>query len=162
MIGITKPYRKKSKDDVVRVAQQRDHRVTIADIAKDFGIHDGTLTTWLRQAGLDSGSALRSPRRDSRAEEVEPDLEPQDHSCNCQLRPLRHIHRHHRNDQRPTRRPGWNGSWIPTPQQLDHPSTGRRRRIQHPSTLLSVMSRKTKRGSSNIRSCTTKCLEFPK
>ncbi|WP_375545128.1 transposase, partial [Brevibacterium luteolum] len=49
-----KPYPKEFKDDVVRVAQQRDHDVTIAEVAKDFGIHEGTLTKWMRQADLDS------------------------------------------------------------------------------------------------------------
>ena len=37
-------YPKEFKEDVVRVAQQRDHDVTIAEDAKDFGIHEGTLT----------------------------------------------------------------------------------------------------------------------
>ena len=30
--------------------------MTIAEIAKDFGIHEGTLTKWLRQADLDAGN----------------------------------------------------------------------------------------------------------
>ncbi|WP_239557072.1 IS3 family transposase [Brevibacterium luteolum] len=54
-----KPYPKEFKDDVVRVAQQRDHDVTIAEVAKDFGIHEGTLTKWMRQADLDSGNTER-------------------------------------------------------------------------------------------------------
>ncbi len=51
-----KPYPKEFKEDVVRVAQQRDHDVTIAEVAADFGIHEGTLTKWMRQADLDSGN----------------------------------------------------------------------------------------------------------
>ena len=54
-----KPYPKEFKEDVVRVAQQRDHDVTIAEVAKDFGIHEGTLTKWMRQADLDSGNTER-------------------------------------------------------------------------------------------------------
>lgn len=49
------PYPKEFKEDVIRVAQQREHGVTIAEVAKDFGIHEGTLTKWLRQAELDAG-----------------------------------------------------------------------------------------------------------
>ena len=38
------------RDDVVRVALNRDAGVTLAQIAKDFGIHVGTLDKWMRQA----------------------------------------------------------------------------------------------------------------
>lgn len=31
--------------------------MAIAEVAKDFGIHEGTLTKWIRQADLDSGNA---------------------------------------------------------------------------------------------------------
>lgn len=66
-----KPYPKEFKDDVVRVAQQRDYGVTVAEIARDFGIHEGTLTKWLRQADLDSGMAgnrAPGPTTDEKAE----------------------------------------------------------------------------------------------
>lgn len=56
IVIMPKPYPKEFKDDVVRVAQQCDHDVTIAEVAEDFGIHEGTLTKWMRQADLDSGN----------------------------------------------------------------------------------------------------------
>lgn len=39
IVIMPKPYPKEFKDDVVRVAQQCDHDVTIAEVADDFGIH---------------------------------------------------------------------------------------------------------------------------
>jgi len=38
-----KPFPKEFRDDVVRVTQQRDPDLTLAQIAKDFGVHVGTL-----------------------------------------------------------------------------------------------------------------------
>lgn len=45
-----KPFPQEFRDDVVRVAQAREPGVTLAQIAKDFGIHVGTLDKWMRQA----------------------------------------------------------------------------------------------------------------
>ena len=50
-----KPFPKEFRDDVVRVAQQRDPEVTLAQIAKDFGVHVGTLDKWMRQARIEGG-----------------------------------------------------------------------------------------------------------
>ena len=50
------PYPKEFRDDVIRVALTRDAKTTIAQIAKDFGIHEGTLTKWIRQAEVDAGN----------------------------------------------------------------------------------------------------------
>lgn len=44
------PFREEFRDDVVRVALNRDVGVTREDIANDFGIHVGTLDKWLCQA----------------------------------------------------------------------------------------------------------------
>lgn len=44
------------RDDVVRVARNREPGVTIAQIAKDFGAHPMTLTTWMRRDDIDDGS----------------------------------------------------------------------------------------------------------
>ncbi|SMY05059.1 hypothetical protein BSP239C_04043 [Brevibacterium sp. 239c] len=38
------PYPKEFRDDVVRVALNRDEKTTIAQIAKDFGVHEGTIS----------------------------------------------------------------------------------------------------------------------
>ncbi|WP_432733067.1 IS3 family transposase [Microbacterium sp. MM2322] len=42
-----KPYPKEFRDDVVRVAENREPGVTIERIAADFGVHPMTLTKWL-------------------------------------------------------------------------------------------------------------------
>lgn len=50
-----KPYPKEFREDVVRVARDRGPGVPIEQIAKDFGIHQTTLNTWLRAAEADEG-----------------------------------------------------------------------------------------------------------
>lgn len=50
------PYPKEFRDDVVRVVQNRDSKTTIGQIAKDFGVHEATITKWLRQADIDAGN----------------------------------------------------------------------------------------------------------
>ena len=59
----------------------RDSKTTIAQIAKDFGIHEGTLNKWIRQAEIDAGNKpgkttdesaeLREARRRNRLLEQE-------------------------------------------------------------------------------------------
>ncbi len=60
-----KPFPREFRDDVVRVAQNRDPDVTVAQIAKDFGIHVGTLDKWLRQARIDAGEQAGVPVTES-------------------------------------------------------------------------------------------------
>ena len=55
MFAMPKPYPREFRDDVVRVARQRDSGVTLEQIADDFGIHAMTLSKWLRQAAIDDG-----------------------------------------------------------------------------------------------------------
>ncbi len=50
-----KAFPREFRDDVIRVAQNRDPEVTLAQIANDFGVHVGTLDKWLRQARIDRG-----------------------------------------------------------------------------------------------------------
>ena len=50
------PYPQEFRDDVIQVALNRDSKTTIAQIAKDFGIHEGTLNKWIRQAEVDAGN----------------------------------------------------------------------------------------------------------
>ncbi|RCS94478.1 IS3 family transposase [Brevibacterium aurantiacum] len=50
------PYPKEFRDDVIRVVQTRDSKTTIGQIAKDFGVHEGTIAKWLRQADIDAGN----------------------------------------------------------------------------------------------------------
>ena len=51
-----KPYPTEFRDDVVRVARNRESGVTIEQIAKDFGVHPMTLQKWLQRAAVDNGS----------------------------------------------------------------------------------------------------------
>ena len=50
-----KPYPKEFRDEVVRVAQNREAGVRIKDIAADFGITESCLGNWLAQAARDNG-----------------------------------------------------------------------------------------------------------
>ena len=50
-----KPCPQEFRDDVVRVARQREEGVTIKQVAKDFGISESCLTNWMTQADLDAG-----------------------------------------------------------------------------------------------------------
>ena len=51
-----RPYPQEFRDDVVRVARNRDDGVTIEQIAADFGVHPVTLHKWMRQADIDEGA----------------------------------------------------------------------------------------------------------
>jgi len=53
---VARPYPREFRDDVVRVARNRDDGVTIEQIAADFGVHAMTLTKWMRQADVDEGA----------------------------------------------------------------------------------------------------------
>ncbi|MDM2068666.1 IS3 family transposase [Mycobacteroides abscessus] len=53
---MARPYPREFRDDVVRVARNRDDGVTIEQIATDFGVHPMTLQKWLRQADIDEGT----------------------------------------------------------------------------------------------------------
>ena len=52
-----KPYPSEFRDDVVRVAQNREPGVTIEQIARDMGVHPMTLQKWLHRAKVEDGSA---------------------------------------------------------------------------------------------------------
>ncbi|MGY3200277.1 transposase [Streptomyces sp. TE5632] len=51
-----KPYPKEFREDVVRVARNREPGVTLEQIAAGFGVHPMTLSKWLRRAGTDEGA----------------------------------------------------------------------------------------------------------
>ncbi|WP_141990249.1 IS3 family transposase [Rhodoglobus vestalii] len=51
-----KSYPREFRDDVVRVARNREPGVTIEQIATDFGVHTMTLQKWLQRAAVDDGS----------------------------------------------------------------------------------------------------------
>ncbi|NJP74502.1 IS3 family transposase [Streptomyces sp. C1-2] len=48
-----KPYPKEFREDVVRVARNREPGITLEQIAADFGVHPITLSKWLRRAETD-------------------------------------------------------------------------------------------------------------
>ncbi len=52
-----KPYPKEFREDVVRVARNREAGVTLEQIAADFGVHSITLSKWLRRAESDEDTA---------------------------------------------------------------------------------------------------------
>ncbi len=60
-----KPYPREFRDDVVRVARDRDPGVSVEQIAKDFGVHPMTLFKWLRQADIDAGTKPDVSRNES-------------------------------------------------------------------------------------------------
>ena len=51
-----KPYPREFRDDVVRVARNRESGVTIEQIARDFGVHRMTLQKKLQRAAVDDGT----------------------------------------------------------------------------------------------------------
>ena len=50
---MAKAYPKEFRDDVVAVARKGEG--TLAQIAKDFGISEGTLSNWLKRADVEDG-----------------------------------------------------------------------------------------------------------
>jgi transposase len=56
MCIMPRPYPREFREDVVRVARNREPGVRIKDIAADFGISESCLTNWLTQADRDDGS----------------------------------------------------------------------------------------------------------
>src|SRR5699024_3849134 len=71
MDTMPQPYPKEFRGDVIRVVQTRDSKTTIAQIAKDFGVHEGTIAKWLRQADSAAGNK-RGKSTDESAERREP------------------------------------------------------------------------------------------
>src|SRR5690242_15116233 len=55
MSDVPKPFPREFREDVVRVARDRDEKTTIEQIARDFGVHPQTLQTWLRKADVEDG-----------------------------------------------------------------------------------------------------------
>ncbi|MEW2111566.1 IS3 family transposase [Streptomyces albidoflavus] len=56
-----RPYPREFREDVVRVARNREPGVTLEQIAADFGVHPITLSKWLRRADTDEGDAGPAP-----------------------------------------------------------------------------------------------------
>jgi len=58
MCTVPKPFPREFREDVIRVARNREPGVRIKDVAADFGISESCLQNWLTQADRDDG--LRS------------------------------------------------------------------------------------------------------
>ncbi|MFI6761197.1 transposase [Micromonospora sp. NPDC050417] len=58
-VAAPKPCPREFRDDVVRVARDRDPGVTVEQIARDFGVHPMTLFKWLRHADIDAETKSR-------------------------------------------------------------------------------------------------------
>ena len=50
-----KPYPREFREDVIRVARNRESGVLLKDIATDFGISESCLNGWLRAADVEDG-----------------------------------------------------------------------------------------------------------
>lgn len=48
-----KPYPKEFRDDVVAVARQG--QAPLSQIARDFGVSEGSLSNWMKQADIEDG-----------------------------------------------------------------------------------------------------------
>jgi transposase-like protein len=55
MFTMPRPYPQEFREDVIRVARNREPDVRIKDIAKDFGISESCLTNWLSAADVEDG-----------------------------------------------------------------------------------------------------------
>jgi transposase len=55
MCTMPRPYPREFREDVVRVARNREPGVRIKDIAADFGISESCLTNWLTAADVEDG-----------------------------------------------------------------------------------------------------------
>lgn len=50
-----KPYPREFREDVIRVARNREPGVHLKDIAADFGISESCLNGWLKTADIEDG-----------------------------------------------------------------------------------------------------------
>ncbi|QKS14917.1 transposase [Curtobacterium sp. Csp2] len=50
---MAKPYPEEFRRDVIAVARRGE--IPLTQVAKDFGISEGTVTNWLRRADIDDG-----------------------------------------------------------------------------------------------------------
>jgi transposase-like protein len=52
---VPKPYPREFREDVIRVARNREPGGRIKDVAADFGISESCLTNWLTAADVEDG-----------------------------------------------------------------------------------------------------------
>lgn len=56
MCTVPKPYHREFRDDVVRVARNREPGQLLKTIAADFGISESCLTGWMKSADVEDGT----------------------------------------------------------------------------------------------------------
>jgi transposase len=66
MCTVPKPYPKEFRDDVVRVARNREPGQQLKQIAADFGISESCLTNWMKSADVEDGVKPGLTAEDSR------------------------------------------------------------------------------------------------
>ena len=59
------PYPQEFRDDVVRVARNREPGQKLSQIAKDFGRSESCLTNWTRQADVEDDARPGTTREES-------------------------------------------------------------------------------------------------
>jgi transposase len=65
MCTMPKPYPREFREDVVRVARDREPGVTLEQVAADFGVHAMTLYKWMRRAAVEDGARPGVSRSES-------------------------------------------------------------------------------------------------
>ena len=65
-----KPYPREFREDVVRVARNREPGVHLKQIAVDFGISESCLTNWLAAADREDGVRLGDPGQSASEREL--------------------------------------------------------------------------------------------
>jgi transposase-like protein len=55
MFTMPKPFPREFREDVIRVARNREPDVLLKTIAKDFGISESCLANWLKAADIEDG-----------------------------------------------------------------------------------------------------------
>jgi transposase len=65
MCTVPKPYPREFREDVVRVARNREPGVHLKQIAADFGISESCLANWLKAADIEDGRRPGTTAADS-------------------------------------------------------------------------------------------------
>jgi transposase len=55
MLTMPKPYPREFREDVIRVARNREPDVLLKTVAADFGISESCLNNWLKAADVEDG-----------------------------------------------------------------------------------------------------------